>query len=218
MRDHDQTKPYVEPFVGGGNMFSEVTANIKWGNDTAKYAIALLGGLSNGWLPPTELTETEYNNIKNDPDIYPPELVGFAAYCCSFSGKFWGGYWRSNDSKGLPRNPAAEQVRSLMKQAEGLYGSVLTNMNYVDMCIENGSTVYCDPPYEFTTGYQGDFDHKAFWAWCENLCDSGCRVFVSEYKAPENWQELWSKSVTSSLTKDTGSKVGVEKLFTRINT
>ena len=29
MDGHDQSKPYVEPFVGGGNLFSEVPAKHK---------------------------------------------------------------------------------------------------------------------------------------------------------------------------------------------
>jgi DNA adenine methylase len=36
---------------------------------------------------------------------------------------------------------------------------------------------------------------------------------VSEYNAPEDFECLWSKEVNNSLTKDTGSKKGIEKLF-----
>jgi DNA adenine methylase len=216
MAKHDQTKPYVEPFVGGGNLFSEVPAKIKWGNDTAKYAVALLEGLSNGWTPPDTLSELDYHQIKEDPHGYDPELVGFAAYCCSYSGKLWGGYWRSKDSKGNPRNPAKEQASNLGKQRKGLVGAKFTNMSYLNMGITGGSTVYCDPPYANTTGYKGGFDHTLFWGWCEDLVAKGCNVFVSEYTAPDGWDYVWSKCVTNSLTKDTGSKVGTEKLFTKV--
>jgi hypothetical protein len=37
---------------------------------------------------------------------------------------------------------------------------------------------------------------------------------VSEYQMPNDFICVWSKKVNSSLTKDTGSKKGVEKLFT----
>lgn len=215
MDGHDQSKPYVEPFVGGGNLFSEVPADIKWGNDTAEYAVALLRGLSKGWEPPETLSETEYYQIKEDPHGYDPALVGFAAYCCSYAGKFWGGYARGNTAKGEPRNFAAEQARNLEKQRKGLLASKFTNLNYLEMGIQPGSTVYCDPPYANTTGYQGSFDHKVFWQWCDELVDKGCRVFVSEYTAPIGWLEVWEKEVTNSLTRNTGSKRGVEKLFTR---
>ena len=42
---------------------------------------------------------------------------------------------------------------------------------------------------------------------------SGHTVFVSEYSAPAGFTCVFEKSLTSSLTKDTGSKTGLEKLF-----
>ena len=39
-------------------------------------------------------------------------------------------------------------------------------------------------------------------------------MFISEYDMPEDRFEcVWSKEISSSLTKDTGSKKGIEKLF-----
>ena len=216
MAAHEQSQWYVEPFVGGGNMLSEVPAKLKWGNDTAEYAVALLEAVSKGWEPPESLSEADYYLIKEDPLGYDPELVGFAAYCCSYGGKFWGGYWRSKDSKGNPRNPAKEQVRNLKKQSRGLLGARFTIGSYVGMDIPFGSTVYCDPPYANTTGYKGGFDTDDFWSWCDNLViGNDCKVFVSEYDAPKHWTKVWEKKVTNSLTKDTGSKTGVEGLYTR---
>lgn len=215
MEGHDQNKPYVEPFVGGGNIFSKVPAKIKWGNDTAEYAVALLEAVSKGWEPPSTVSETEYYQIKEDPYGYEPSLVGFVAYCCSYSGKFWGGFWRSKDDKGGFRNPAMEQSKNLEKQKSGLVGAKFTSVSYLDMGIEEGSTVYCDPPYANTTGYKEGFDHKVFWDWCDSLVEKNCRVFVSEYVAPDHWQCVWQKEVNNTLVKDTGSKKGTERLFTR---
>jgi len=213
MEGHDDNKPYVEPFVGGGNLFSEVHVSVKWGNDFCKWTVALLDALSKGWEPPAVLSETEYYQIKEDPYGYDPELVGFAAYCCSYAGKFWGGYARGYNGKGVPRNFAAEQARNLEKQREGLVGAFFTNLSYLEMGIEPGSTVYCDPPYMGTTSYKSQVDYGEFWNWCEELAGKGCRVFVSEYNAPERFECVWEKVTTNSLTKNTGSKSGVEKLF-----
>jgi len=216
MAEHEDTQWHIEPFVGGGNLFSNVLASKKWGNDTAKYAVALLEGLSNGYKPPENVTEDYYREVKENPESFNPAEVGFLAYCCSYAGKEWGGFARGNGSNGQARNFASEQVRNLEKQRKGLIGARFTNMSYLKMNIPTGSTVYCDPPYENTTGYKGGFNHTEFWSWCNSLVDKGCKVLVSEYTAPDDWSCVWSKSVTNSLTKDTGSKVGVEKLFTKV--
>jgi DNA adenine methylase len=211
---HDENNWYIEPFLGGGNMFSCVDVALKWGNDTSYFAVCLLEALSKGWTPPSSLSETEYRLMKESPKSYDPALVGFAAYCCSYAGKFWGGYARGFDSKGEARNFAEEQHRNLQKQKSGLVSAEFTVGSYLDMEIPVGSTVYCDPPYAGTTGYQSGFDSQDFWDWCEYLVDKRCRVFVSEYEAPDCWTPVWEKTVTNSLTKDTGSKKGTEKLFT----
>lgn len=39
------------------------------------------------------------------------------------------------------------------------------------------------------------------------------KIFVSEYNAPEDFTCVWEKSVNSSLTKNTGEKQAIEKLF-----
>lgn len=39
------------------------------------------------------------------------------------------------------------------------------------------------------------------------------KVFISEYNAPDDFECVWSKEIVSSLTKNTGGKTGIEKLF-----
>ncbi len=213
MDGHDQSKPYVEPFVGGGNMIAKVPAKIRWGNDVAVYAVGLLDAIGNkGYIPPTVVTEEDYQEVRKHPYLYSDEYVGFLAYCCSYAGKFWGGYARGDDSEGNSRNFASEQVRNLQKQRSGLVGVKFTTLNYLKMQVEDGSTIYCDPPYFGTTKYKGDFDHDVFWDWVSHKSKT-CRVFVSEYTAPDWCKVVWEKKVNNSLTKDTGSKTGVERLF-----
>jgi len=215
IKDHNQKDYYVEPFLGGGNLFSEVPAQIKWGNDTNKWAVSLLEALSRGWEPPDILSETEYYQIKEDPYGYDAALVGFAAFSCSYAGKEWGGYARGKNAKGEWRNYAGEQVRNLEKQREGLVGAKFTVGSYLDMDIPHRSTIYCDPPYDNTTGYSKSFNHKEFWSWCDYQSRRGCSVFVSEYSAPEGWKTVWRKTVNNTLVKDTGSKQGVESLWVK---
>jgi len=213
MDGHDQSKPYIEPFVGGGNMIDKVPAEIRWGSDVAEYAIALLDALSKGWVPPESLSEDEYRAIKSDPAAYPGALVGFAAYACSYSGKFWGGYGRNGNPERYKKQFQYEAYLNVTKQAHGLAGVKFTRAHYNTFPYPSGATVYCDPPYASTTGYKsGAFDHPVFWDWAEKLSQTR-RVFVSEYEAPRGWVPVWGKEVTSSLTKNTGAKRGTEKLF-----
>ena len=214
MDGHDKTKPYIEPFLGGGNMMCNVPANIRIGGDVSKYAVALLRAISSGWVPPNAVSEQVYHDVKQDKESYPPEMVGFVGYSCSFGGKYFGGYCRGKNSKGESRNYASEQVAHLIKQARGLSGVQFYIGGYDEIDYPVGSTVYMDPPYAGTTKYKsGDFDHDRFWHFCASL-SATCRVFVSEYTAPPCWLPAWEKEVTSSLTKDTGSLRATEKLFT----
>ena len=213
MDGHNKNKPYVEPFVGGGNLFSLVPNEIKWGNDINEYAVALLDAIGNAsYIPPSQVSELDYQICKAYPGKFPKCYVGFLAFCCSYAGKFWGGYARGEDSYGLPRNFAAEQVRSLEKQRFGLSGAVFSSVNYLDLEIPEGSTIYCDPPYFGTTKYKIDFDHEQFWVWVKEKSERN-RVFVSEYSAPDWATCVWEKRVTNSLTRETGARVGLERLF-----
>jgi site-specific DNA-adenine methylase len=85
----------------------------------------------------------------------------------------------------------------------------------IEALIPPKSVVYCDPPYIGTTKYKDSINYDEFWAWCDGLVEVGHRVFVSEYNAPKDWQCIWSRQTSSSLTKNTGAKKGIEKLFTK---
>ena len=96
--------------------------------------------------------------------------------------------------------------------------SILINCSYDEIPIDDlgkNCIIYCDPPYQGTTKYKGvdDFDHDAFWNWCREQANNGHKVFVSEYNAPDDFKCVWQKEIVSSLTKDSGSKKGMEKLF-----
>jgi len=202
---------YVEPFVGGANMIDKVGGD-RIGNDTHPYLIELLKGVSNGWIPPTEISEDQYKAANRSREVNA--LTGFIGFGCSYGGKWFGGYARGDDANGKPRNYAAESPRNLVKQAAGLDRVVWLCCSYSLLSIPPNSIIYCDPPYAGTTKYAtGGFDHSAFWQWCEAKAREGHTVFVSEYTAPDGWECVWEKTVNNTLTKDTGSKQGVERLF-----
>lgn len=81
----------------------------------------------------------------------------------------------------------------------------------------NGKIIWCgqcDIPYKGTTKYKDDFNYEAFYDWCRDMKAKGNVVFVSEYEMPEDFKCVWQGEINSSLTKETGAKKGLEKLFT----
>ena len=91
----DKRGVYVEPFVGGASVISRVRASIRIGADIHEPLINMYKALSNGWIPPKELTENEYNELKRLKDPNNP-LTAFAGFGCSFGGVYFCGYARRN--------------------------------------------------------------------------------------------------------------------------
>lgn len=103
--------------------------------------------------------------------------------------------------------------------SSSILGTMLRGIDFVvsdyrELDIPRNSLIYCDPPYRETTKYAHDFDHDIFWNWCREKREKGHKIFVSEYTCPEDFECVWEGKLVSSLTKDTGNKIGVERLFT----
>ena len=201
---------WVEPFVGGANMIDKVNGN-RIGADCDQNVInALLTIRDCVHLLPkdkTEFSEKDYHELRQS-DLYPHK--SFAGFAYSYGGKWMGG-WR-RDKVGV-RDYVREAYCNAVKQSGLLQGVHFVCSDYSSLFIPPESLVYCDPPYLQTTKYTHQFDHVAFWQWCRDMVKEGHTVFVSEYSAPDDFECVWEKEIVSSLTKDTGSKTGVEKLF-----
>jgi len=99
-----------------------------------------------------------------------------------------------------------ERLQSLEKEAP----IVMSTDDYRNYVYHDGDVVYCDPPYAGTNGYGREFDHEAFWQWCRTR---DFPVYVSEYRAPEDFISIWSKE-KRRLFNDRGlSANSVEHLF-----
>ena len=92
----NEHRVYCEPFVGSAAFLIEVPNKVRFANDKNPYMVALHEATRDGWIPPSEVSEDEYQAIRRAPGKYTPELVGFVSVGCSFSGKMWGGYARQN--------------------------------------------------------------------------------------------------------------------------
>lgn len=99
-----------------------------------------------------------------------------------------------------------ESLESLEEEAP----IVVSTDDYRNYVHEEGDVVYCDPPYAGTADYGREFDHEAFWQWCRTR---DFPVYVSEYRAPEDFISVWCKE-KRRLFNDRGlSANAVEHLF-----
>lgn len=201
---------WVEPFIGGANMIDKVNGN-RLGSDYNEFVISALASIRDNitQLPRdnSEFTESDYRKLRVSQDY---EFYGYAGFAFSYSGKWLGGWCR--DGKGL-RDYVSESYKNAVKQSPKLQSVDFVNCSYDELDVPDDSLIYCDPPYANTTKYKSDFNHDDFWEWCREKVGEGHTLFVSEYNAPDDFVPVWQKEIVSSLTKDTGSKKGVEKLF-----
>lgn len=182
--------------------------------------------LQNGWQPPTWVSKEEHKGIRLNKEKYPPELVGWVGFNCSYSGIWFGGFagYRpakpqyTNKITGEVNSYQAEAIRNVMKQIPLIREVVFHNKPFWELEIPNESIIFCDPPYEGTSKYKNveNFDHKDFWEWCRIMVEMNHKVFVSEYNAPEDFVSVWEKELSSQLSangKSGGNKISIEKLF-----
>lgn len=215
LKDRTPGQWYVEPFVGGANMIDKVDGN-RIGSDSNEYLIALLDAVSKGWMPPESVSEEEYNRVNKNRDE-DKALTGYVGFCLTFGAKWFGGYVGNlGDVGNANRDRLGEGRRNLLKTQKLINGITFISKSYSSLRLNKPCIIYCDPPYEGTTGYKDKFDSASFWQWCREMSDSGHSVFISEYNAPEDFECIWEMELKSSLSanrKSGGNKISTEKLF-----
>lgn len=202
---------WVEPFVGGANMIDKIDG-LRLGSDINPYLIAMLKAVGRGWDPPTDVSREFYNQVRDNKDKYPPELVGFLGFSCSFSAKWFGSYAK-NERKGVYSNRAAASARVLARQRPHLAGVAFQCSNYLELEIPNNSLIYCDPPYRPAPKrfYGVDFDHDQFWDWCREMSKRHT-VWISEEYAPVDFECVVEIPTQTPINK--GQRVPrVDRLF-----
>jgi len=201
---------WIEPFVGGGNMIDKVPdrmrrIGIDYNPHTIAAMLAIRDMVDN---LPENVSEDEYRSIKGKPvDL----ISSWIMFVCSFGGKFEAGYARSKTG----RNYALESKRNALKQSPKIQTVEFACASYKDYKPAN-SLVYCDPPYQGTTGYKtGVFNHEEFFEWCRQTAKNGNIVYVSEYNAPEDFELVWQGEVKTGFTskRKSATHTAVEKLF-----
>lgn len=212
LKDRKDGQYFYDLFCGGGNLLEKVDGN-RVANDNNEYLIELFKYMKTDNFNLPFVGEIEYKNIQNNKENYPKWLVGYVGFQLSFGAKFFGGYRRDKVGIRNYENEAQQNLKAqqnLIKDVEFVYGS------YDKVKLEQNSIIYCDIPYKNSTKYNTskNFDYDKFYDWCIEKHKEGHKVFISEYEMPQDKFEcVWSKEISSSLTKDTGSKKGIEKLF-----
>jgi len=197
-------KVYAEPFCGMFSVGKHLACQHKVASDIHPDLILLLQAVQTGWKPPTNITEEQYNGLRNST---PSALRGFVGFGCSFYGKFFGGFARDpsmNDFGTIARN-------NMLKLAPVIQGVELLRRSYIDY-EGDADVLYCDPPYEGTTDFSsGVFDTAQFWDWVRDRQEI---VLVSEYAAPKDFKAVWEKPITTTMKDKTGRGCArVERLF-----
>ena len=89
--------------------------------------------------------------------------------------------------------------------------------NYDEIVLPPASktTIYCDIPYKGVKQYttSKNFDYERFYDWCREKHADGYRIFVSEYRMPDDFKCVWRKQITCAMNQ-TITKKPIEKLFT----
>jgi DNA adenine methylase len=208
-----QFTSYWEPFCGACSVMERISAPTRIASDVHIDLILLWQALKRGWVPPRELSLEEYTALKT---AEPSGLRAFAGFGCSNSGRWFEGW--AHDSTG--RNYALNAHNSLVRKIRNLGDVEFRCCDYWDLdhsLLTRPLLVYCDPPYAASTKKYaaGAFDVSAFWDWVRELSNSAT-VLVSEYKAPEDFEAVWTRQVKTDLKSASGAKYQrVEALFRR---
>lgn len=203
---------WVEPFVGGANMIDKVPESYKRiGIDLNEHVIHALSDIRD---KPEQLPEKfTFEERKFWKQQEATEFMSWACIVTSFGVDLLGGYARESGSDDTTF--CGYGKRNALKQSPKLQNVLLFNAQYDYFQFEN-SLIYCDPPYQKTSGYKtGSFNHEEFFQWCRDMKAKGNIVFVSEYNAPDDFEVVWQgeiKTNFSSQRKEATHKA-VEKLF-----
>ena len=120
---------------------------------------------------------------------------------------------QSLESLGSPQSLQSLQSLERLQSLEILRKEapiVVSTDDYRNYVYQDGDVVYCDPPYEGTSGYGREFDHEAFWQWCRTR---DFPVYVSEYRAPEDFISIWHKEKRRLFNHNVLLENAVEHLF-----
>lgn len=190
---------FVDMFCGSLNVVRHISKNHnRLAVDACGPLIHMWKAALAGWVPPKTVSKELYEKIKKEQNPHDP-MTAFVLFGCSFGGKWCGGY-----AKDRPQQRYAEcAANGIVKKAKDCEGVRLEHATFQSKhpgCYAQGTVLYCDPPYENTTGYRAlePFNSGAFWFWAEQHAKKGVHVFVSEGISTrrEGWELVLETTAT----------------------
>jgi DNA adenine methylase len=194
---------YCEPFCGMLGVYRHIPKFFKKQNliykagDINKSVIEMWKATQNGWIPPLNCTQQEYDILRGNG--VSSALKGFIGHQHSFGGQYFKGYNKKYDksknaSASLKRINQISTDLKMVNFFSGKYTQFSDLENYI---------IYCDPPYRNATceyrderGSSIKFDNNLFWNWVRVMSKKNL-VIVSEYSAPEDFIPIFSKKHSS---------------------
>ena len=202
---------FVDLFCGSCNIVSNVKAEKRVANDVHPQLMAMHKAVQAGWVPPEVVTEEDYRLAKTSGEAHVKGFVGFG---CSFSGKYFGGYCRD----GTSRNYALNAKRSILKKHSRMKEVLFYCGSYEEVKLDPESLVYCDIPYQSSTGYSnGKFDHEKFYSWAKSAKAVGHTVLISEYakNVPDDFEIVWQVESKKDIRNKDGIRLETVEVLMR---
>ena len=160
--------------------------------DTNKSIMLMWQEAQNGWVPSSDIvSKEEFLRLKFNGESTAEK--GFIGTTHAYRGSYFRNYCLTECSKkALPNTTKRVSdiaLNSVVSKVKFEYG------DYTQFSDLRNFLIYCDPPYENTSGYRNDqsrgnfdydkFDNLAFWTWTQKMAEHNT-VYVSEYATPKN--------------------------------
>lgn len=207
-------QPYWEPFVGAGWVLEKIKGQPIYASDANQALVFMWQRLQQGWRPPETVTEEMYRQAKAGE--YDAALTAFIGFGCSFGGKWFAGYARHERDSGEEGRYSRQSQSSLEYKNHRLDTVHFFTADFLACYVPAYQClIYCDPPYNGTTGYSAvpPFDHEAFWERVRWLEERGHTVVVSEYQAPSDFSCILEIPTKTDMRTKNGNGQRTERLF-----
>jgi DNA adenine methylase len=213
-KNRKEGQAYYEPFVGSAWILMEIKGGPNYASDVNKYLIAMWKALQKGWIPPSKMTQKQYDQAKEQvmekdgKGRMSDELLAFIGFGCSFYGMWFSQFAHKDKNYAkVAKDSLLRKIKSIPKDTK------FKCMSYEDLKPEKNSIIYCDPPYADTVQEysKSNFDSEKFWEWCRKMSKAGHTVLISEYKAPKDFKCVLRIKTTLGIHSE--NRTRYEKLF-----